>query len=117
MRPCGRCASVWRGRRHPATTLTRWCTRGIIPEQSVDTAGAGAGLNWCATHDEGQGEGWPIAGETESQTGRYVMTGAAGCKWFCRPAALALATAITMSFGLLAQEPEKDQQPAAAQEN
>ena len=44
------------------------------------------------------------------------MTGAAGCKWFCRPAALALATALTMSFGLLAQEPEKDQKPEVAQE-
>ena len=39
------------------------------------------------------------------------MTGAAGCKGFCRPAVLALATALTMSFGLLAQEPEKDKKP------
>jgi len=44
------------------------------------------------------------------------MTGAAGFRWCCRPAALALATALTMRFGLLAQEPEKDQKPAAAQE-
>ena len=44
------------------------------------------------------------------------MTGAAGCKWFCRLAALALAMALTMSFGLLAQEPEKDKKPEMAQE-
>ena len=44
------------------------------------------------------------------------MTGAAGCKWFCRPAVLALAPALAMSFGLLAQEPEKDKKPEVAQE-
>ncbi len=44
------------------------------------------------------------------------MTGAAGCKWFCRPAVLAVGAALAMSFGLLAQEPEKVKKPAATQE-
>ncbi len=44
------------------------------------------------------------------------MTGAAGFKWFWRPAALALAMALVLSGGLPAQEPEKVKQPAAVKE-
>jgi hypothetical protein len=44
------------------------------------------------------------------------MTGAAGLRGFCRPAALAVATALTMSLGLLAQEPGKGEQPKESRE-
>ena len=44
------------------------------------------------------------------------MTGAAGFRGFRQPAALALATALTLSFGLVAQEPEKAKHSEASQE-